>query len=287
MEECNLPHERTQRFQFYPGRLVDSIPKMLADGRVLLSMAHYLQRRVDLKDDTTEVRDFFNNWSYTGDLNAQKGQEVKMVLTTYADGTPTPVGRKYLELINPSRVLVDGAVNLEIDRRYEKLKGAGVIVTDTKDIAKILCEPMSKGDVKDSLFWGVALRHPDFVSRKFAIKGLFDRVVNYTFEEGAKRSIVKMMGVYLDKSVVNAEMRACYVNGLEDRSGAGGWDSLDGDSGRSVGIAPEALSAQGKGITDIRAYTMADVQKARKELDELTQIRPELVNETRTLLGKL
>ena len=82
--------------------------------------------------------------------------------------------------------------------------------------------------------------------------------------------------------------RAWYVGGLGDRSDADGGGGLGSGSGRLVGIAPEALGAPGKGASNIRAYSMADVQTARKQLDQIAEfMKPESVDKVKSLLGKL
>ena len=57
------------------------------------------------------------------------------------------------------------------------------------------------------------------------------------------------------------------------RKEADGWNDLDYCHGRLVGIAPEALGAPGKGASNIRAYSMADVQTARNKLMPFGQLR--------------
>jgi hypothetical protein len=54
------------------------------------------------------------------------------------------------------------------------------------------------------------------------------------------------MGVYFDSNDDKAKLRALYVDGLEDRSYAGGGGDLGDGSGRFVGLAPEAQIALGK-----------------------------------------
>ena len=82
--------------------------------------------------------------------------------------------------------------------------------------------------------------------------------------------------------------RAWYVRRLDNRSNANGRNDLDNDNGRLVGIAPEALGAPGKGASNIRAYSMADVQTAKKQLDTLAQVvKPENLESVKSLIAKL
>ena len=87
------------------------------------------------------------------------------------------------------------------------------------------------------------------------------------------------------------EMRAWCVAWLGFGSGAIGRYDVDrgngSGSGRLVGIAPEALSMS-KGASNIRAYSMADVQTARKQLDQIAEfMKPESVGKVKSLLGRL
>ncbi|PIZ82968.1 hypothetical protein COX97_02135 [Candidatus Pacearchaeota archaeon CG_4_10_14_0_2_um_filter_05_32_18] len=77
------------------------------------------------------------------------------------------------------------------------------------------------------------------------------------------------MGVYPDSAGDNPKLRAWFVYGLEYGSDAFGRNNLDNDCGRFVGIAPEALSAPGKGASNIKAYTMADLQAVDKTMKGL------------------
>jgi hypothetical protein len=77
------------------------------------------------------------------------------------------------------------------------------------------------------------------------------------------------MGVYPDSASNDVKMREWIVNGLVYRSDANGRYDLDNDNGRFVGIAPEALSAPGKGASNIKAYTMADLQAVDKVMKGL------------------
>jgi len=44
----------------------------------------------------------------------------------------------------------------------------------------------------------------------------------------------------------------------------------------------------GKGASNIKAYSMADVQTARKQLDQIAEfMKPESVDKVKSLLGKL
>ena len=95
------------------------------------------------------------------------------------------------------------------------------------------------------------------------------------------------MGIFLPST---KGVRLLYVWGVDDyvRSGAIGDDDLGSDDGRLVGIAPEALSAPGKGASNIKAYTMADLQAVDKAMKGLeATVRPELLAPFAQLRKKL
>ncbi len=273
----------------YPS-IIYQMPSILADNRTPMSIAHLMQKRLDTRNANADVKTaWIDNYFDTSDLKAQRGSEVKLVLTTYADGSITPLGRKYLELINPREKLINRAVNLGINDRYETLNGEGVITTTREKLAEVIDNPLTEQQTKDSLFWRFFLRHPDVVPKEFKIPGLHEEVIPCIFAEAKQRfQYDTNMGVYPGSCGNDvSEMRAWCVGRLGNRSYAGGGYGLDFRRGRPVGIAPEALSAPGMATPSVKAYSTADVLKAREELGALTQVRPELLKSTNSLLGKL
>ncbi len=276
-------------FREYYGRNADQVSYLLDCNRIPMSTAHLMQRRLDIRNANADVKTaWMGNYFDTSDLKAQRESEVKLVLTTYSDGSVTPLGRKYLGLINPQEQLINGAVNLGINDRYENLKGDGVLTTTREKLAEVIDNPMTKQQAKDSLFWRFVLRHPDEVPKEFAISGLHEEAILYIFAEDNQgfQYFNTNMEVYSGSCSKNVpEMRAWSVRGLDNRSYANGLYDLDYDFGRLVGIAPEALSAPSMATPNVKPYSTADVQKARKELGALTQVRPELLKSISSLLG--
>ena len=96
------------------------------------------------------------------------------------------------------------------------------------------------------------------------------------------------MGVYLSDKQKVPTIRAWCVRRLVYRSDAYGGYDLDNDDGRLVGIAPEALSAPGKGASNVRAYSIADLQSFDSTMKGLEAIvRPELLEPFAQLRKKL
>jgi hypothetical protein len=302
--KLNQDHEYARidgyKFPFYKefyGRNVDQMPSLLDFdcNRSPMSIAQLIKRKLDVRDINPDVKDaWMNNFFDTSDLKAQRGNEIKLVLTTYANGSITPLGREYLELFNPQEQLINMAINLGINNRYENLSGEGVLTTTREKLAEIIDSPLTIPQAKDSLFWRFVLRHPDIVSKEFAIPGLHEEAIPYIFAEFQARHAkntpmdnLRLMGVFPGSCQKNvSEMRAWFIGWLEIMSNADGSYSLN-HNGRLVGIAPEALSAQGMNTLNIKGYIPTDVRESRKELDALTQVRPELLERTKSLLEKL
>ena len=228
MEKYNLPHERTSRFEIYNGRNVDTMPKLISDGRIPMSVAQLMQRRIDLRNDKTGVKDFYmNNYFDTGDgVIYYPNEDVKIVRdsqTLREMGSQSQRNNGALVIGEEAYKAIEGEVF-----KKGKLGKTG--------------NWMSKADVKAHPVWKVLARE----------QALLDDYADYIFTEGKKAfNYDTAMGVYPGLCGGNApEMRAWCVGRLGNRSDANGWCDLDVDLGRFVGIAPEALSAQGKGITN-------------------------------------
>jgi len=79
-----------------------------------------------------------------------------------------------------------------------------------------------------------------------------------------------------------------YVGGLVFRSVAFGMYDLDLDLGRFVGIAQEALSSPGNGASNIKAYTIADLQAVDKAMKGLEgTLHPDVLKPFTDLRKKL
>ncbi|MFH1358387.1 MAG: hypothetical protein ABIH37_00700 [archaeon] len=280
-----------EAYQEFYGRNIEQMPKLVADGRVPMNVAQLMQRKLDVRNSDAKVKSsYMDNYFDTSDLKAQRGNEVKLFLTTYADGSITPLGREYLAMINPEEELINRAVNLGVNDRYEKIQGNEVVVAQREKLAEVINTGLTEQQAKDSLFWRVILRHPDVVPKEFAIPGLHEEVIPYIFSEAKQRfKYDTNMGVYPGLCSKNvSEMRAWFVFRLERRSLALGWPALDYDSGRFVGIAPEALSTPGKGASNIKAYTIADLQAVDKVMEGLEgTLHPDVLKPFAELRKKL
>ena len=145
-----------------------------------------------------------------------------------------------------------------------------------------------RGDVKfgKDLIESEVSEHPVWLELFHGNKELLEQVAQKIFKAGKDtHGYDTMMGIYLADELAKPHMKAAIPYRLGDASGLYCWDSLGDDLGRFVGVAPEALSAPGNLV---KPYTQADVQAARKQLDEITGfMKPESVDKVQSLLAKL
>jgi len=214
-------------FKKFYGQNVEQMPKLIADGRVPMSVAQLMQRRLVLKnyDDTVESS-YRDNYFDTGDAVVYHPDgRVKIVFDALPLREMTPKSR-----LNNGRLILTNDI-------YDSLQGEEF---KYGELGKINCF-LSKKEVKAHPVWRVLLRHPDNVPSELAISGLLEESVDYIFAEGKERfGYDAMMGVYPDSASDEVEMRAWVVNGLEGRSFALGRIYLDCGTGLFIGIAPEA-----------------------------------------------
>jgi hypothetical protein len=262
--------------EFY-GRNTEQMPKLVAEGRVPMNASQLMQRRLDYRNGPAEVKTaWMNNYFDTGDVVVyHPSGDVKIIYTTNNDGSLTSEGRILLPMMTPESQRNSGALVLGEDV-YKALQGE---VFKKGKLGKT-GDWMSKTDVKAHPVWKVLARD----------QALLNDYTDFIFAEGKERfSYDSAMGVFPGSCGGDKpEMRAWYVRGLVGRSDASGRGDLDEDDGRLVGIAPEALGAPGKGASNVRAYSMVDVQTARKQLDQIAEfMKPESVDKVKSLLGKL
>ena len=270
-------------YKAYSGRNVDQLPLMLAQGVVPLPVVEFMLHRESIMAQPGDI------YADTSDLPAYGGKahsdQVKMILTVDNQGRITDLGRKALGLINPSQKRSGGAIVLT-DELYDGLKGPGVI-------------PLARNEVEghglDNRVWRILMRDPNEVPAEFAYdKAQTLEAVQRTMDGVRAKGLNNSMGVYLDSSGKHAKLRAWCVYGLVDGSDADGRYNLAYDSGRFLGIAPEALSAPVEATSEaspsqvVKSYSSADLQAfdgAVKGLE--ATVRPELLAPFAQLRKKL
>jgi len=250
--------------EFY-GRNIEQMPKLIADGRVPMSVAGLMQRRLNVRNSDANVKTYYmDNYFDTGDAVAYHPDgRVKLVLDSKTLREMTP----YTQRVGGALLLTEDVYNALQGEEFKKGK-----------LGKT-GEWLTREQVKAHPVWKVLARD----------QSLLNDYVDYIFAEGKQRfNDDTAMGVFTDSVENGPKLRAWCVDGLRGRSLAGGRYVLDADGGRLVGIAPEALSAPDKGASNIRAYTMADLQyfdSAVKGLE--STVRPELLEPFAQLRKKL
>ena len=263
-------NQSPENFKEFFGRNVEQMPKLISEGRIPLSVAGIMQRRLDVRNASDDVNaSWRDNYFDTGDAVVYHPDgRIKIVLDA-----------QILREMNPDSKRNAGALVLTPEQ-YNAMTGEEF----KKGKLGKVNDGLSKEDVKAHPVWKVLARD----------KALFNDYVDYIFAEGKQRfGYDTLMGVYLgsakgDTPGDTPEMRAWYVGRLENRSLVDGRSSLDDDDGRLVGVAPEAQSAKISGIGNVQRYTMADVQGAVSELEALEKlVRPEALDKVRLLVRKL
>lgn len=251
----------------YYGRNTEQMPKLIADGRVPMNVAQLMQRRLDTRNSDADVKSsYLDNWFDTGDavLYHPDGR-VKIVLDS-----------QDLRNITPESKLRNGALILTEDI-YNSLQGEEF---NEGKFGRVN-EWLSRNAVKSHPVWKALARN----------QGLLNDYADYIFAEGKQRfGNDEAMGIFPSSAQGSTpELRAWFVGRLVDWSYAYGRDNLDYVIGRFVGIAPEALSAApSKGASNIKAYTISDLQAVDKAIKGLeATVRPELLEPFTQLRKKL
>jgi hypothetical protein len=224
------------------GRNVDQMPKLITDGRVPMNTAQLMQRRLDVRNSDAKVKSaYMDNYFDTGDGVAYHPDgRVKIVLDSQTLREMTPDTSSGGALL-----LTEDVYNALEGEEFKKGK-----------LGKVN-EWMSREDVKAHPVWKVLARD----------QGLLNDYTDHIFGEyqarfakGTPLEDVRAMRVFPDSAGDQPKMRAWCVDMLESWTDVSGWSDLGYAGGRLVGIAPEALSTPGKGASNIKAYTIADLQ---------------------------
>ncbi len=205
------------------GRIIDQMPKLIAEGRTPLSVRGLMKKRLEVADYKNEaVRDsWLLNYFDTGDavLYHPDGR-IKIVLDY-----------QLARELNPKSRLKNGALMLP-DGAYE---GADCPEFKIDDLAKYgMYEWLKRKKVSNHPIWK-ALAGDD---------KLLDAYGDMIFRKGKEiYNHDTVMGVFLADAQDVPTMRLWYAVRL-GWSGAGGSLRLDGGDGRLVGVAPEAHVTQ-------------------------------------------
>jgi hypothetical protein len=242
------------------------MPELIADGRIPLSVAGLMQRRLDVRNASDDVRaSWMDNYFDAGDTVVYHPDgRVKIVLDSQT-----------LREMNSDSKRNGGALILTPEQ-YDAMSGEEF----KKGKLGKIGDPLSNKDVKAHPVWKVLARD----------QALLDDYADFIFAEGKQRFGYEIaMGVYPSSAQGNTpEMRAWFVDWLEGRSDVSGRGDLGKGVGRLVGVAPEAQNAKISGVGNVRSYTMADlhaVDEAMKGLEGV--LNPKLLKPFADLRKKL
>jgi hypothetical protein len=231
MSNLKLNNQIVPFKEFY-GRNDKQMSKLIEDGRIPLSVAGLMQKRLDVLTGSDEVKSaWWDNYFDTGDgIFYHPEGNVKVVL-----------GAQPIRELTSDSNLLDGALVLDKDKDssieiYNSLKGVEFKRNDLKNqTGKVL----TKEEVKAHPIWNALV--PD--------KTLLKEYVDATFAQGKERfGYDNMMGVWISSPKDVAVGRLWLVFNLNNYSDAGGSSNIDSNDGRLVGVVPEALNARGNNI---------------------------------------
>ncbi len=216
--------------EYFEGRNVDKMPKLIAKGLTPMSVSGLMQRRLQAQHGSEAVRNsLMNNYFDTGDgIVYHPDGRIKLV----RDAQPLREMNAQSELRNRALALPDGM--------YEKLEGQEFTRKDIqKYVGDTVGDTISSKEAKSNPLWQTLARDPK----------LLNEYVDLIFAQAKQQfDYDKNMGVYvrdaLDVPKDAATMRHWCVGELGDRSNADGWYDLDNSNGRLVGVAPEAQAAK-------------------------------------------
>ncbi len=205
--------------EFY-GQNREQMPKLIAEGRVPLSVAGVMDRRLN-----SDKPDWKANYFDTGDA-----------IVYHPDGKFKLVrDASFLREITSKSRLTNGALALEAGF-YESLDGAefsrndkGLLLDADMPVARVKAHPVWQHLARDNKVLGA------YVDAMFP-----EMKKDFGYDQA--------MGVFVASAPKEPNARALYVYRLEYGSRLYGGSYLGIDDGRLVGVAPEALSAPGQVI---------------------------------------
>ena len=231
-------HTSREAYKEFYGRNTVQMPKLIAEGRVPMNVSQLMQRRLETRNGLKYIKTaWMDNYFDTGDAIAYHPDgRFKIVLDSQT-----------LREMTPDTQWAGGELLLKEDA-YNTLEGEEF----KKGKLKKVYGWLSNKEVKAHPVWRALSRD----------QALLNDYADYIFVEGKQRfGYDTAMGVYPSPpSGDYPEMRLWSVSRLKDRSDTNGRYNLDSNSGRFVGLVSEALGASGKGASNIKAYTMADLQ---------------------------
>ena len=243
-------NENGKAYKAYPRRgsapNIEQMPKLISAGRVPMNNAQFMQKRLDVRNASEDVKDYWtNNYFDTGDSVIYhpdgKGSwdKLKIDLDSY-----------YLREMNPQTRRNWGALIL-IPEQYNTIDAEEFT---RKQLGKIN-EGLSKSETKAHPVWKTLARD----------QALLNDYVDLVFTE---RNYAHAMAVYTDLIHGNLpEMRGWCICSLGDWSDICCDEYINSNIGRLIGVKLDSR----KNDLGIKAHAMADfpsTDKTRVGLEE-------------------
>ena len=228
-----------EAFKEFYGKNVEQMPKLIAEGRTPMSVAQLMQRRLDVRGASEDVKSaWMDNYFETGDAVVYHPDgRVKIVLDS-----------QHLRDMTLESKIERGVLVLTRDA-YDDLEGEEF---EGRNFGKV-CERLSREEAKAHPVWRVLARE----------QALLNEYADLIFAEGKERfGYDTAMGVFLGQlySAINPELEVWNIGKLKGRSYAGSIADTDCKKGCFVGLAPEAQNLLGKPVGQVRACTAAELQ---------------------------
>ena len=203
-------------YQEYYGSNNQQMQRLIADGRIPISVSQVMERRLN-----SRKQNWKDNYFGTGDaIVYHPDGKFKVVLDS----------QKLREITSESK-LNNGALVLA-DGMYEQFQGE-----EFKRENAIFERELTAKEVKAHAVWRCFARNQELLN-EYTNKMFLEMKTRFTYDNN--------MGIYLASPQKMPTLRAAWVGGLGDGSGIDGRVVLGSDIGRFVGVAPEALSASNK-----------------------------------------
>jgi hypothetical protein len=270
------------------GKLIDTIPTILANGRFPIWAARFHQERASRAKQRPE----WNSWSYTpGELSVYPILEgdVLHAITCYKSGL-TEAGKLLLPQFRPEAPIVKNEYAIDGSLIYDQLCAMspeqGIIKITPADIQKYAGKEMPKDKVLDNKLVRLLFRQGSEVPEIFRED---NQVLKMAIETSFAPGYDNAMGVYFTSPNNKVpKIMAWGVDRLDYWSQAYAYCVVNFDNGRLVSVAPEALGALGMDTQAVKTYTTADLEVAKKQFNQVAElVKPESIDKVQSLLTKL
>ncbi len=206
----------------YEGRNTEQMPKLLADGKEPMNVAHLAEQRIYVRGKgipTVQHDDWWNNYFDNADLWLRHSD---------GRGKVVPYSAQVLDFLRenlkPETKLVDYALPLP-DGFFEAMDG---LLLTSGQIEKLHTKRYSVKEAKDSDVWKT-------------LTGTQERLDHYVDAVAAETGRTQnLMNTYFGPVSKVPTGRRWYVDDRYNGSYASGNNYLTSDNGRLVGVAPEA-----------------------------------------------